>query len=76
MNTHETIVENLKGRVYGVNMAVAVSGAGPEGFTALREMICDGLVREKTVRVPNGPTLSLYSLRPLLPTSIRLVVDE
>lgn len=65
MNVYQHIIDNLKGRVYGVNALCAISGI--EDVTAatiaLQKLVHDGRVIRQTLNLNNrGNRLTLYRL--------------
>jgi hypothetical protein len=72
-DAHRKIIENLDGRVYPVNLWVALSGldAGT-GRDALNDLIRDGRVKVEYMRsLPNAP--ALYRLTVYYPPKLKVV---
>ena len=57
-----TIVNNLRDRVNGVNLDTAISGCRDtvKAIETLHLLVRDGIVDEERIKLPNGPTVSLY----------------
>jgi hypothetical protein len=76
MNAHKQIIENLSGRVYGVNIWCALSGTDwEEGTGALNELIAGERVEVQYQRLPVGGEGKLYKLKPTW-TRPELAVDN
>jgi len=64
MSNHARIIENLEGRVHGVNAFVALSGTDMD-FDALNDLIHAGRIRREHLRTPEGRgSFELFRLVP------------
>ena len=77
MNEHEKIVENLSGRVYGVNIWTALHGITDfdKGNKALHQLVDGGRIIKKNVTIPGGGggKFATYQLAPTFPTQLKAV---
>lgn len=67
MDVYEAIINNLAGRVYGVNDGVALSGVEnyEKGRKALNQLVADGRVETVGIPIISGhKTGPYYRLRP------------